>query len=62
VNFRCGHPQEAGNIYVRPGDGHQMCALCLRVRNICRRQERDQRRINAGTLYTIGERIARGIA
>lgn len=60
MTFRCGHPK-AGNTYVRPHDRHPMCALCLRIRTICRRQERSQRRINEGRFYTRGERIARGI-
>jgi hypothetical protein len=62
MNFRCGHPREPGNTYTRPGDRHQTCALCKRVRMIVRQVGRDQRRINEGRFYNRGERIARGIA
>ena len=60
-HFNCGHPRTRENSYQR-ASGYSVCACCERIRNICRRAERDQRRINAGTFYTIGEKIARGIA
>jgi hypothetical protein len=64
MTFACGHPREPGNIYYRPNDGHEICALCIRIRNICKQQRRDQQRINSGTFRarTLGERIARGLA
>lgn len=57
--FRCGHPREPGNIYL--ASGHERCALCQRIDAICRQQKRDQKRINEGTFYKLGERIVRGI-
>jgi hypothetical protein len=39
-----------------------MCAICVRIQNICRKHRREQQRINEGRFYTLGERIARGCA
>lgn len=61
MSFRCGHPREPGNTYTRPGDGHQTCGLCKRIREICRSAEQAQDRINKGR-RTIGQRIAAGLA
>lgn len=61
MTFRCGHPRELANIYRRPGDGHEECALCKRVRTICKSVELAQARINKGG-YTLGARIASGMA
>lgn len=58
--FHCGHPREPGNTYTRPSDGYQSCALCKRVREICKSVRRKQARINAGHL-TLGERISAGL-
>ena len=60
MTFRCGHPRE-GNTYATPG-GIEKCALCQRIHSIAHRAKRDQERLNAGTFYTLGERIVRGIA
>jgi hypothetical protein len=57
MNFRCGHPREPGNTYTRKG--HETCALCKRIRRICRSVTRTQARINRHRL-TLGERIAAG--
>jgi hypothetical protein len=64
--FGCGHPR-AGNTIAsgalrKDGTRVPMCAFCSRVRNIVRQVKRDQERINAGTFYTLGQRIARDIA
>lgn len=59
ATFRCGHPREPGNIYLAAG--HERCALCQRIDAICRQHKRDQKRINEGTFYKLGERIVRGI-
>jgi hypothetical protein len=61
ATFRCGHPREPGNTHTRQHDGYQTCALCKRIRTICRSVERTQDRINKGRL-TLGERIVAGLA
>jgi hypothetical protein len=61
MTFRCGHPRSLENSH-RSGGGYVQCAFCKRMKGMVRRVKRDQRRINAGTFFTLGERIARGLA
>jgi hypothetical protein len=66
MTFRCGHPRTPENSHRlsarrRDGTRYAQCALCHRVREICRSAKKAQNRINKGR-YTLGQRIAAGVA
>lgn len=57
MTFSCSHHREPFESPSAP-----FCRVCANVRTILQKHRREEKRINEGRLYTLGQRIARGLA